>query len=339
MKPITLKDLSKYLSLSTSTISRALLHDKNINAATKKRVLEAAESLGYKPNTTALNLRYGKTKCIGFVVPEMVTPFSASVLKGVQRFLNETGYKVIILESDENPQNERENLLLLEQFNVDGIILNLCHETYNEHLYEQIMERGTPIVFFDRIPGKSLNVSKVIVNDHIQASLMVEHLISNGNNRIAHLMGPATVRNATERAMGYQRILFKHGIFDPALMIQTDGTTFEHGKRAVMELLKKEIAFDSIFAFTDTLAIGAMNYLLEQNIRVPDAVSICSFSGTALSSSVFPPISSVEQPLQEMGVAAAQLVMEQIIDRDSERKTIILDAKINYRGSTNRRQH
>ena len=334
MKPTTLKDLSRYLSLSTSTISRAMLNDKNINPETKKRVLEAAETLGYKPNATALNLRYGKTKCIGFVVPEMVTPFSATVLKGIQNYLNKTGYKVIILQSDENPENERENLLLLEKFSVDGIIINLCHETYNQELYKQMMERGTPMVFFDRIPGKSLDVSQVIVNDQIQASLMVEHLISSGYRKIAHIMGPPTVRNAAERTAGYKRILMKHGIFDPQLMIRTNGTSFEQGRSAVKELLKKKISFDSIFAFTDTLAIGAMNYLLEQNIRVPDQVSISSFSGTELSTSVFPQLSSVEQPLTEMGETAAKLLMEKIKDSHSESKTIVLDAKIIYRGST-----
>ena len=334
MKAITLKDLSRHLSLSTSTISRALLHDKNINPETKKRVLEAAELLGYKPNTTALNLRYGKTKCIGFVVPEMVTPFSATVLRGVQSFLNKTGYKVIILESNENPDNERENLLLLEKFNVDGIILNLCHETYNQELYVEMMHRGTPIVFFDRIPEKSLDVSKVIVNDQIQASLMTEHLIRNGCKRIVHLMGPPSVRNAAERAAGYKRILVKRNIFDPELMIQTNGTTFDHGRYAVKELLKKNIVFDSIFAFTDTLAIGAMNYLLEQKISIPGEVSICSFSGTELSTSVFPQLTSVEQPLIEMGEIAAKLLLDKIKDNHSESRTIILDAKIIYRGST-----
>ncbi|PWJ57056.1 LacI family transcriptional regulator [Dyadobacter jejuensis] len=336
MKPTTLKDLSRHLSLSTSTISRALLNHKNIHPETRKRVLEAAEMLGYQPNTTALNLRYGKSKSIGLVVPEMVTPFSANVLKGIQAFLNNIGYKVIILVSDESPDTERDNLTLLERFNVDGIILNLCHETYNQALYAQIMERGTPIVFFDRIPGNALDVSKVIVNDHIQASLMAEHLISTGCKRIVHLMGPPTVRNATERAAGYQRILVKHGIFDPELMVKTHGTTFGHGKEAVKELLKKGIAFDSIFAFTDTLAIGAMNYLLEQGIRVPEEVAICSFSGTELSTSVFPQLSSVEQPLKEMGEAAARLLMDKIQDSSSDSRTLVLDAKLIYRGSTAR---
>ena len=314
MKRITIKDLAKYLLLSTSTISRALVNDKNIHPDTKQKVLDTAEKLGYKPNPTALNLKYGQSKNIGLVVPEMITPFTSKVLRGIQNVLYPLGYRIIITESDEDPSIERKNLLLLEEFNVDGIIINLCHETYNQDLYQQIMARRIPLVFFDRIPDKSLDASKVIVNDNIKASLMIEHLIHTGRKRIVHIMGPSTIRNSVERAMGYKRILTKHGIFDPDLMIQAEGLTFEHGRNATIQLLNKKIEFDSIFAFTDTLAIGAMNYLHEQHIKIPEEVAIASFSGTELATIVHPQLTSVEQPLVQMGEAAAGLILEKIKD-------------------------
>lgn len=334
MKRITIKDLAKYLLLSTSTISRALVNDKNIHPDTKQKVLDAAEKLGYKPNPTALNLKYGRSKNIGFVVPEMITPFAAKVLRGIQNILDPLGYRIIITESDENPLTERKNLLLLEEFNVDGIIINLCHENANQDLYQQIMDRGTPLVFFDRIPGKSLDASKVMVNDNIKASLMIEHLIDTGRKRIAHIMGPSTIRNSAERAMGYQRILTKYGIFDPDLMIKTEGTTFEHGRRATEQLLNKKTPFDSIFAFTDTLAIGAMNCLLDQHIKIPEEIAIASFSGTELATIVHPQLTSVEQPLFQMGEVAAQLILEKIKDNTASSRTVVMDAELIYRAST-----
>lgn len=334
MKRITIKDLAKYLLLSTSTISRALLNDKNIHPDTKQKVLDAAEKLGYRPNPTALNLKYGQSKNIGLVVPEMITPFASKVLRGIQNILYPLGYRIIITESDENHLIERKNLLLLEEFNVDGIIINLSHETYNQELYQQIMNRGIPMVFFDRIPGKSLDASKVLVNDSIKASLMTEHLIDTGRKRIVHLMGPSTIRNSTERASGYTRTLNKHGIFDPELLLKTEGTTFEHGRSAIQQLLNKKIPFDSIFAFTDTLAIGAMNYLLEQQIRIPEDVAIASFSGTELATIVHPKLTSVEQPLVQMGEAAAGLILEKIKDTEALSRTIVMDAALIYRAST-----
>lgn len=334
MKRTTIKDLAQYLSLSTSTISRALLNDKNIHADTKNRVIDAAEKLGYKPNLTALNLKYGKTKSIGFVVPEMTTPFSGKVLQGVHNVLYPLGYKVIILQSDEDPARERDNLLLLESFNVDGIIINLCHETHNQDLYQEIIHRGTPLVFFDRIPQNTLDVSKVLVDDHIKASLMIEHLISCGRTKIVHLMGPSTVRNAVERAGGYKRILTKHNLYDPQLMIKTNGVGFQEGRTAAKQLIDNKIKFDSIFAFTDTMAIGAMNYLQEQGVKIPEEIAIASFSGTEFSTNVYPQLTSVEQPLTEMGESAAELIIEKIKDNSSASRTIILDAKLVYRAST-----
>ncbi|KPH15124.1 LacI family DNA-binding transcriptional regulator [Chryseobacterium sp. ERMR1:04] len=334
MSRITLKDLSKFLSLSTSTISRALLNDKNINAETQKRVLEAAEKLGYKPNTTALSLKYGQTKNIGLVVPEMITPFSSKVLQGIQNILYPLGYRVIITQSDENPLIERKNLQLLEEFNVDGIIINLCHETYNEDVYKEMMDRGIPLVFFDRIPSKTLEVSKVVVDDNIKASLVVEHLINTGRKRIVHIMGPSTIRNAVEREMGYKRILKKHNIFDPELIIKTNGMMFEEGEHAAKHLLDRKIEFDSIFAFSDTLAIGAMNYLLEKGIKIPEQVAVASFSGTELATIVHPKLTSVQQPLVKMGEAAAELILEKIKDISAPNQTIVMDTELIYRAST-----
>jgi len=334
MRRITIKDLSKFLSLSTSTISRALLHDKNVNEETRKRVLDAAEKLGYKPNLTALNLQSGQSRTIGFVVPEMITPFSSTVLKGIQNILYPLGYRIIITQSDEDPLIERQNLQLLEEFNVDAIIINLCHETHNNDIYQSIMDKGIPLIFFDRIPHKSLDVSKVIIDDAIKASLMVEYLIKTGRKRIVHIMGPSTIRNAVERVNGYKRILMKYNIFDENLIIQTDGMTFEHGKKAVKQLLNKDIEFDSIFAFSDTLAMGAMNFLLEQKVRIPDEVAIASFSGTELSTMVYPQLTSVQQPLEKMGEEAAKLALEKIKNSIAPSQSILMDAELVYRAST-----
>lgn len=334
MRRITIKDLSKFLSLSTSTISRALLNDKNVNEETRKRVLDAAEKLGYKPNLTALNLQSGQSKTIGFVVPEMITPFSSKVLKGIQNILYPLGYRIIITQSDEDPVIERKNLQLMEEFNVDAIIINLCHETQNNDMYEHIINQGTPMVFFDRIPHKSLDVSKVIINDYIKSSLMVEYLIKKGRKRIVHIMGPAGIHNATERMNGYKRILMKYNIFDENLVVRTDGMTFEHGKKAIKQLLARNVQFDSIFAFSDTLAMGAMTYLLEQKVSIPDEVAVASFSGTELSSMVYPQLTSVQQPLEKMGEAAAELALEKIKDSTAPSRSVLMDAELVYRSST-----
>jgi LacI family transcriptional regulator len=334
MKRITIKDLARHLSLSTSTISRAFVNDQHIHPETKKRILDAAKELGYKPNPTALSLRYGHTKNIGLVVPEMLTPFSASVLRGIQNVLTPKGYRVIIQQSDEDPLVEYNNILFLQDFNVDAIIINPCHDTQNINLYQSVIEGGIPMIFFDRIPEASLDVSKVVINDAIQAALMVEHLIENGHRTIAHIMGPSSIKNAKERAMGYERILTKHHIYNRDLVIKTDGMSVDDGRKAVEKLLKIQPEMDAIFAFSDTLAIGAMNCLLAKGYRIPEDIAIASFSGTELATLVYPPLTTVEQPLVQMGEKAAGLALGKIQNSTMENETIVLHSELVYRAST-----
>ena len=335
MKPVTIKDLSKHLLLSTSTISRALVNDKNIRTETREKVLMAAQELGYRPNPSAVNLKYGRSNCIGVIVPEMVTPFASQVLEGIQAFLYPKGYQVIIAQSDEDPERERKNLKMMQQFRVDGIIISLCHQTYNQELYQELQQEGIAMVFYDRVPAK-LDVSKVIVNDYVKSSFMVEHLIRSGRKHIAHFQAPACIYNAVERARGYRDTLSKFKIpYNPALVIPT-GLTFDEGRRAVEKLLTAQTSFDSIFAFTDTLAIGAMNCLHERNIKIPDQVAIASFSGTKLSTLVNPQLTTVEQPLDKMGRVAAEMMLDKLVDKSYRDKTVVLDAEIKLRASTGR---
>lgn len=334
MKQATIKDLAKYLSLSTSTISRALLNEKHIHPETRERVLEAVEKLGYKPNAVAHSLRYGHSKTIGFIVPEMVTPFSSELLRGIQKLLNPKGYKIIIMQSDEDPGMERQNLLLLESFSVDAIIINPCHKTYNEDIYNEIINRGMPLVFCDRIPGSSIKASKVIIDDYKTASSIVQHLVDTGKKRIAHIMGPLSIANAAERAKGYKNITRKHHIYDPSLLVKVKGLDFENGKSAIQQLVNRKVEFDAIFAFTDILAIGAMNYLLHKGYHIPQDVAIASFSGTQLSSIVYPQLTTVAQPLIKMGEAAAELVLEKIANKGVPDKTVLLEPLLVIRSST-----
>lgn len=333
MKHITIKDIAEALCLSTSTVSRALSDDKNIRRETKEKVLTTARQLGYNPNPVALNLKYGRTNTIGVIVPEMTTPFAAEVINGIQEILYPEGLKVIIAQSNEDPLTERENLHLMERFRVDGIIISLCHQSENQDEYIRIQRQGTPLVFFDRIPG-NLDVSKVRVDDYAKSFFLVEHLIRSGRKRIAHIQAPSYLYNATERAKGYKDALAKFHIpYDDSLVIKT-GVTIENGKEAARYLLASQVSFDAIFAFTDTLAIGAMNELRERHVRIPEEVAIASFSGTILSTIVNPQLTTVEQPLREMGHVAAELVLGKIRRPSAPNRTVVLDACIKLRAST-----
>lgn len=333
MKHVTIKDIARYLTISVSTVSRALTDDKNIWRETKEKVLEAAKTLGYKPNPVATNLKYGHTNTVGVIIPEGVTPFASQVMNGIQSMLYAKGMKVIIAESSENPDKEKDNLQLMERFMVDGIIINLCSYKKNKDEYLRLQQAGMPMVFYDRIPH-GLEVSQVIVDDYTKSFFLIERLIRSGYKKIAHIQGPDDVYNSIERARGYKDALSKFKIpFEKDLLVKT-GMTFEDGARAADALISRDIVFDAVFAFTDTLAIGAMNRLRESGKKIPEEVAIASFSGTELSTIVYPQLTTVEQPLFEMGKTVAELILEKIKDPSCPNRSIVLDAEIKMRAST-----
>ena len=333
MKHVTIKDIARSLCISVSTVSRALTDDKNIRRETREAVLREAERLGYRRNPVAMNLKMGRTNTIGVIVPEMHTPYASQVVAGIQSVLYKNNQKVMIAESDENPDRERENLQMMEEFMVDGLIVSICSYKHNVETYRRLAKEGVAIVFYDRIPHGMDEMPQVMVDDNNDSYFMAEHLIRLGRRRIAYLYGPDDVYNAVERSRGYCEAMEKFHIYDPQLVVKT-GMTFADGAAAMDSLVRQGIEFDAVYAFTDTLAIGAMNRLRELGRRIPEDVAVAGFSGTELSTIVFPQLTTVEPPLAEMGQRAAELVLEKVRNPEAENRKIVLHTEMKCRAST-----
>lgn len=333
MKHVTIKDIARSLCISVSTVSRALTDDKNIRRETREAVLREAERLGYRRNPVAMNLKMGRTNTIGVIVPEMHTPYASQVVAGIQSVLYKNNQKVMIAESDESPLRERESLQMMEEFMVDGLIVSLCSYRQNIDVYRRLAAAGMAIVFYDRIPHGLDDMPQVMVDDNNDSYFMAEHLIRLGSRRIAYLYGPDDVYNAVERERGYREAMEKFHVYDPQLVIRT-GMTFADGAAAVDDLVHRGIEFDAVFAFTDTLAIGAMNRLRELGRRIPEDVAVAGFSGTELSTIVYPKLTTVEPPLTEMGQRAAELVLEKVRNPEAENRKIVLRTEMKCRAST-----
>lgn len=177
MKHVTIKDIARSLCISVSTVSRALTDDKNIRRETREAVLREAERLGYRRNPVAMNLKMGRTNTIGVIVPEMHTPYASQVVAGIQSILYKNNQKVMIAESDENPNRERENLQMMEEFMVDGLIVSICSYKHNVETYRRLAKEGVAIVFYDRIPHGMDDMPQVMVDDNNDSYFMAEHLI------------------------------------------------------------------------------------------------------------------------------------------------------------------
>ena len=334
MKYVTIKDIARELVVSVSTVSRALNNDASIRKETREKIQATAKRMGYVPNPVATNLKFGRTKTIGVIVPEMSTPYAAKVIDGIQDICYHNNYKVIIASSSEDAEKERESLDIMMQFMIDGIIACRCDYNKNTELYQKIQEQHIPLVFYDRIP-RNIEAPQVIVDDETKAFFLVEHLIRAGRKNIAYIGSNfETVYNSVLRYKGYREALQRYGLeYNPNIVIQTEGLHYSDGAAAVDKLRHEKT--DAIFAFTDTLAIGAMNRLKSIGRSIPKDVAVAGFSGTNLCTIVSPQLTTVEPRQFEMGQKAAELIIKLISNPGSDNnEKVIIDADIIYREST-----
>lgn len=311
MAPATIKDLARALNLSASTVSRALRNHPDISLETKKRVLSLAQKLNYHPNSIAQSLQTQKTKTIGVLVPEIKQPFFASVIYGIEKLAYKSDYTIIVCQSNESYEREVLCTHMLASHHVAGLLVSISMTTSNMDHFKTLQQRGVPIVFFDRV-SDDIVASKVVVDDYQGAYTAVEHLVSCGYKRIAHLAGPKHLSIGKKRFQGYKDAL-KHGNlpYDESLVVfggldDTDGVT------GFQKILQRNSRPDAVFAANDSVATGAFVSIKENGFKIPSDIALVGFSNTKISSLLEPPLTTVEQPSYEIGSTAVQLLLEQI---------------------------
>ncbi len=312
MTNITLKRIAEILGISVATASKALKDYPDISKETKRKVRALAKDLDYKPNSFAQSLRNRESCIIGLIAPEIVHHFFASIIKGVIDKAEEKGYLVITLQSGESYETEKKQLQLLLEKNVDGILISLSDRTINYDHIADVIEKGTPVVLYDKI-SKLLECSKVIIDDRKAAYDATKYLIDTGCKNIAHIRGPLKPQTTIDRFMGYKNALKDHGLeFRDELVFETKNLTYEDGYEVADTIMDSGAEIDGLFAFTDLLATGAMVRLTERGIKVPDDISIMGFSNWFLTRITTPTLSTVDQPGYEMGEKAFELLYNEI---------------------------
>lgn len=332
-KYVTILDIARELGISKSTVSRALSGDtSNVKAATIEKILETARRMGYHRNELAVNLRKQSTHNIGIIIPEIITSFYMNFVNHVQSILRTEGYKVIISVSNESPEQERENIQMLEQIRVDGILMSVCNKDKNQDIYNKVIERGIPIVFFDRTLERK-QASQVRMDDNIMSFFMVEALIDQGRKHIVHIPGPSYIRNGYDRLVGYREALEKHLIKYDSNYVLTPALSADEGAKVMEDFLQRHITFDAVFGFTETALLGAKTTLQKHGFRIPEDVALCCMSGTALSTLVHPTITAVEQPVEEMAKEACRLLLAHLQDANQPTEDIVLRGETIFRES------
>lgn len=331
----TIKDIARILRISPSTVSRALQDHPRISEETTKAVQALAQKLDYMPNSVALSLVKSRTNTVGIIIPEIAHHFFSSAISGIEDIAYKAGYNVMICQSNESYERELLNTKALLSSRVDGLIVSLARETQDYQHFRQLQQRGFPLVFFDRV-CQEVAASKVIVDDYEGAFMAVEHLISIGCKRIAHLSGPKNLLISHNRFNGYADALAKYGLpVDQALVVHCD-LTLENGIQAARSLFDQIQPPDGIFAISDLVAIGAMLTIKEKGLKIPEEVAIIGFANSRYASFFEPSLSSIEQPAFEMGQIAAQLFLDQT-KTDADQyvpETKILKTKLIVRASS-----
>ncbi|MEZ4685154.1 MAG: LacI family DNA-binding transcriptional regulator [Bacteroidia bacterium] len=309
----TMADLAHELGVSTATVSRALKDYPDISPETKERVLELAKAWNYRPNALAASLRKQESRTLGVLVPQIVNHFFSSVIKGIVDEAYESGYRVILCQSDESDIKEAANADALLDSQVDGVLASVAHGTVSFEHFQMFVDEDVPVVFFDKIPQGFNSCSKVIVDDRQGACGAVEHLIAQGCKRIAHIGGPFQAYTAIQRLAGYRDALLKAGIEpDDAYIRECTDVTIDEGRAFARELLALPEPPDGLFCVTDSAALGAMRTFREAGWRVPEDIAIVGFSDWEMNTLVEPQLSSVAQPGYEMGKTAVKLLLEEI---------------------------
>ncbi len=337
-KKTTIKDIANVLNISPAAVSKALHDDSRISDKTKEAVKEVAKKLNYQPNHLASALRRGKSNLVGLIVPRTNSNFFSSVIQNIEEVLNKKGYNIIITQSNESFKKECSNIDTLLFTQVDGIIASMANETISLDYYEKIKSKGIPLILFDR-GENDLNVDYIGINDYDSSHMIVEHLVEQGCKRIAHIGGYRHTRIFNNRIRGYMDAIAKHNLpLEDELLIESS-LTIEDGRKKMKQLLELKNRPDAVYVAADYAALGALQVLEEEHIKVPEDIALVGFGNEPFTALVNPSITTVNQHSDEIGKQVALTFLERVKTPGKKQtlNKIILGAELIVRDSSNKK--
>lgn len=335
--PITIKDIARTFNCSPSTVSRALNNHYSINEDTRKNIQEYAKNSGYQRNLLSLSLLNKTTGSLGIIVPTISNYHESSIIEGLYSVLQPLGYLVNICATNEQYSLEAEYVSKLLANRVECIFISVSQETYDSGHYEHlavVAQRRVPLIFIDR-DYEGGKASRVTVDDYHGAYAVVEHLVSMGYTRIAHLKGPNGLTVSEQRFRGYRDCLTHHHLpVDETLVINTNFKV-ESAILPAKHLLELAEPPDAIFGVNDQVAIGAMRVAHEKGFRIPEAIALVGFDNSPISAYTFPSLTTVARPGREIGIEASRLFLSQKnAAGDGDMETIRLPSTLIIRESS-----
>lgn len=337
-KDVTIYDIARKLEISSATVSRALKDNPAVNKNTRKKIKEAAIELGYRHNNFASSLRRQKTNTIGVILHELNSNFITSVLAGIEKVTTYAGYDIIIAHSSESYEKEAANAINLFHKRVDGLIASLAFDTKDLDHFQPYIDKGIPVIFFDRVEETS-NSPKVIIDNYKNGYEATKHLVDQGCKKIVIVTANLNRNVYAQRFRGYKDALYDSGIaFDEQLVLIKD-LSEKCGREAALEIMKMDPVPDGAFVTNDFSAAVFMQTLKEHNFNIPDDIAIVGFNNDAISKLVKPQLTTINYPGKDIGEITARNLIAHLTGETSLEKTnkIIVKSELIIRESSLRK--
>jgi DNA-binding LacI/PurR family transcriptional regulator len=332
-KPATIKEIAKRLNVSVSTVSRALHNHPSIGLRTKMQVQKLAKELNYEPNQAAISFKQGKTLTIGVILPNLGEEFFSIAINGIEDMATSNNYTVLIGQSHDNIERERQIVDTMRRHRVDGLIVSLSKNTDQYDHFDQLQKYKIPVVFFDRVPQTedSYTVSCQLKKSSVN---LVDWLVNKKHTTIGFIKGPETMQPSQERLEGYYEGLKKNKLpVDDTLVAQTD-LSHSSTQAAMKKLLSLKNRPTAIIAFNDYVALDAIKYTREQGIKINEDIFFVSYANLPITSYLDdPPLASVEQFPYEQAEKATEILLQLINAKSDEeiesiQRKIVLESKV-----------
>jgi LacI family transcriptional regulator len=329
----SIREVAAHASVSLGTVSAVLNHPSRVAPATRARVLNAIEALGYVRNESARHLRVGQGRIIGLVVPDLTNPFYTDIARGIEDAANDNGLAVILCNSDESADKERSYLELLEQLRVRGVLITPVSGTLER--LERLAARNVGVVLLDN-PTSAPDLCSVAVNDIIGGDLAATHLLALGHRRIAFVTGPMTLRQCRERYEGAVRALERAGLgADHLTVVEQPNMTIDSGQRAAERLVVQASRPSAAFCANDLLAMGLLQRMVSLGVEVPRRMAIVGYDDISFAAAATVPLSSVRQQRHFIGRQAAELLLAEVADIEHhQHQRVVLEPELIVRASS-----
>jgi LacI family transcriptional regulator len=330
---VSLRDVAKSAKVSVGTVSNVLNRPEIVAEKTLLRVRETIKELGFVPNGFARQLRFGNSRTIGLILPDVANPFFTEVARGVEDGANKRDYAVFLCNSDESVIKEERYINVLIEQQVRGVLF--APSDIKSNRMDEMKSRGISVTLLDR-ELKGGSHCSVSVDDVHGGRIAIEYLSELGHQNIAWVAGPESIPQVADRGIGVAKAAKAGGLSIQAIRVQLQNSA--QGEEAAKSILKLPKMPTAVFCANDLLALGVMRGLMAAKVKVPDQVSILGYDDINFASSAAVPLSSISQPAYKMGVTAADLLLSECEDGDShQHQQIRFQPKLVERESTKKR--